>query len=68
MTQLELNSGELNLILSALKQNRDRISKLISEYKTPQPDIIEDMPHKIEYLIEKLEPIFEVAKKEENKK
>jgi hypothetical protein len=38
--------------------------------KQPLPQIIEDMPYEIQYLIEKLEPIFTKAleEEEENKK
>ena len=65
MTQVELNSSELNLIIPALKMDRQRILERFGSKK--QPQIIEDMPDEIQYLIEKLEPIYDKAKEEENR-
>ena len=65
MTQVELNSSELNLIIPALKQDRQRILERNRLKKQPLPQIIEDMPDEIQYLIEKLEPIFDKAVEEE---
>ena len=62
MTQVELNSSELNLIIPALKMDRQRILERFESKK--QPQIIEDMPDEIQYLIEKLEPIYDKAKEE----
>ena len=67
MTQVELNSSELNLIIPALKQNKQRILEMNKSKKQPLPQIIEDMPYEIQYLIEKLEPIFKKAVGEEKK-
>ena len=68
MTQVELNSSELNLIIPALKQDRQRILERNRAEKQPLPQIIEDMPDEIQYLIEKLEPIFDKAVEEEEEK
>ena len=68
MTLVELNSSELNLIIPALKMDRQRILKMNRSKTPPLPQIIEDMPYEIQYLIEKLEPIFDKAVEEEEKK
>jgi hypothetical protein len=68
MTLGELNSSELDLIISALKHNKQRISEMNRSKKQPLPQIIEDMPYEIQYLIEKLEPIFGKALEEESKR
>ena len=62
MTQLELNSSELDLILSALKQEKQRFLE-----KQPLPQPIEERPYEIQYLIEKLEDIFVKSLEEEEK-
>lgn len=67
MTQVELNPSELDLIISSLKRNRQIISDLNRSAKQSLPQLIEDMPYKIQYLIEKLEPIFDEASEEEEK-
>lgn len=70
MTLVEVNSSELDLILSSLKRNKQIISEKNSLAQKPLPQIIEDMPYEIQYLIEKLEPIFvkAVVEEENNKK
>ena len=68
MTQVELNSSELNLIIPALKQDRQRILERNRSKKQLLPQIIEDMPDEIQYLIEQLEPIFDKAVEEEEEK
>ena len=68
MTQLELNSSELNHIISALKHNEQRILKMNDSAKQPLPQPIEDMSHEIHYLIEKLEVIYPKALEEEEEK
>ncbi len=65
MIQVELNSSELDLIISSLQQEKQRLLKGQRLAKQPLPQLIEDRPYEIEYLIEKLEYIFVKALEEE---